>query len=292
MDAISILLGNTDLFLPSVFLLGLVVGSFLNVIIYRLPIMLERNWRRECEEFLGLKQTGIETNDTFNLSVPPSRCPHCGHGIRAYENIPVLSYLVLGGKCSQCKSPISLRYPMVEILTALVSVVVAWNFGPSLQTLWALPLSWALLCLSAIDLDRFLLPDSITLPFLWLGLILSLFHVFVDPVSAIIGAVAGYLSLWLVYHAFKLLTGKEGMGYGDFKLLALFGAWSGWQSLLLVILLSSLVGAFIGLVMVLLLKRDRMSPIPFGPFLCMAGWIALLWGDGITQFYLRLSGIN
>jgi len=291
-DSVEILLGNSEFFLPFVFLLGLVVGSFLNVVIYRLPIMLERTWRRECEEFLGSNISGNGAQEEFNLIVPRSRCPHCGHGIGAFENIPVLSYIFLGGKCVQCKSPISLRYPLVEIITASISLVVAWKLGPSLQTLWALPLSWGLVCLSAIDIDRRLLPDSITLPFLWLGLLLGLFDVFADTRSSIIGAMAGYLSLWLVFHVFKLLTGKEGMGYGDFKLLALLGAWLGWQSLLLVMLLSSLVGAFAGIMMILLLKRDRSIPIPFGPFLCAAGWIALLWGHEITVSYLRLSGIH
>ena len=292
MDAVEILLGNSVLFLSSVCLLGLVVGSFLNVVIYRLPIMLEKTWRRECEEFLGLKGDETAAQARFDLVVPRSRCPHCGHEILAYENIPVLSYLFLGGKCLQCKSPISLRYPLVEMTTAVVSGVVAWKFGPTVQTLWALPLTWSLVCLSTIDLDRRLLPDSITLPFLWLGLFLSLFDVFADSRSSIIGAMAGYLSLWLVFHVFKLLTGKEGMGYGDFKLLALFGAWLGWQSLLLVILLSSLVGAFTGVMMILLLQRDRSVPMPFGPFLCAAGWIALLWGDEISISYLRLTGIQ
>ncbi len=292
MDAIEILASNSVLFTAAIALLGLMVGSFLNVVIHRLPLMLERSWRDECEEFLGLNESGKEAGPGFNLAVPRSRCPHCQHGIRAHENIPVLSYLLLGGKCSQCKAPISPRYPLVEGLTALVSAVVAWKLGPSWQTAWALPLSWSLICLSAIDMDRHLLPDSITLPLLWLGLSVSLFDVFADSRSSIIGAVAGYLSLWLVFHGFKLLTGKEGMGYGDFKLLAMFGAWLGWQSVLLIVLLSSLVGAVVGILMILLLKRDRSIPIPFGPFLAAAGWIALLWGHEITAAYLRMSGIR
>ena len=268
------------------------MGSFLNVVIYRLPVMMEKSWRRECQEFLGLDKAEEETGPAFNLVVPRSRCPHCQHPISAYENIPVLSYLILGGKCLQCKAAISLRYPLIEIITALVSVAVAWRLGPSWQTAWALPLSWCLLCLSAIDIDRRLLPDSITLPLLWLGLFLSLFDVFTDSRSSIVGAIAGYLSFWLIFHVFKLLTGKEGMGYGDFKLLALFGSWLGWQSLPIIVLLSSLIGAVVGISMILLLKRDRAVPIPFGPFLGLAGWIALLWGPEITAYYLGASGIR
>lgn len=292
MDAFKILLGNSELFFPSVFLLGLLVGSFLNVVIYRLPIILEKSWRKECEEFLGLEKSVADPEVRFDLVVPRSTCPHCGHIILASENIPILSFLLLRGKCAQCNSPISIRYPVVELATGLISAIVAWKLGPSLQTLWALPLSWSLICLSVIDFDRHLLPDTITLPVLWLGLFLSLFGVFVDPHSAIIGAIAGYLSLWSVFQVFKLLTGKEGMGYGDFKLLALFGAWLGWQNLLLVVLLSSLVGAIMGVLMILLFKRDRSVPMPFGPFLCVAGWIALLWGDEITRSYLRVSGFQ
>lgn len=293
MDAVEILANNPEFFSASIALFGLVIGSFLNVVIHRLPIMLEKSWRRECEEFLGLATAeGKAPEPRFDLVFPGSRCPHCEHAIAAYENIPVLSYLLLGGKCSQCKAPISPRYPLVELLTAVVSAVVAWRFGPSWQTVWGLALTWGLLCLSGIDIDRRLLPDSITLPFLWLGLSISLFDVFVDSHSSIAGAVAGYLSLWLVFHAFKLLTGKEGMGYGDFKLLALFGAWLGWQSLPLIVLLSSLVGAVVGVAMIVSLRRDRSVPIPFGPFLAAAGWIALLWGDRITAAYLRMAGIQ
>jgi len=290
MDAIEFLLSNRTSFLASVFLLGLMVGSFLNVVIYRLPIMLDKSWRRECQEFLGLVDDKIEVEERFDLIFPCSRCPHCGHGILAHENIPILSYIFLGGKCVQCKSPISMRYPLVELATALISLAVAWKLGASAQTFWALLLSWALFCLAAIDFDRYLLPDAIVLPFLWLGLLLSLFGVFTDNRSAIIGAMVGYLSLWSVYHVFKLLTGKEGMGYGDFKLLALFGAWLGWQSLFSVVLLSSLVGAMTGILMILLFKRDKALPMPFGPFLCAAGWVSLLWGHEITDYYLRLAG--
>jgi leader peptidase (prepilin peptidase)/N-methyltransferase len=269
-----------------------VVGSFLNVVIYRLPVMMEKTWRSECEAFLGLKQTGAESGAAFNLVFPRSRCPHCQHPISARENIPLVSYMLLAGRCSQCRSPISLRYPLVELGTALVSALVAWKLGPSWQAAWALPLSWSLMCLSAIDIDQHLLPDSITLPLLWLGLFLSLFGVFTDSHSSIVGAIAGYLCFWLVFHAFKLLTGKEGMGYGDFKLLAMFGAWLGWQHLPMIVLLSSLVGAVIGVVMILVFKQDRSNPIPFGPFLGLAGWVALLWGDEITAAYLGVAGFR
>ncbi len=291
MYALEALLDNPVLFLIFISLLGLVVGSFLNVVIYRLPIMLERAWRKECEEYLDLPAAEGEPQPEFNLAVPNSRCPHCQHAILPHENIPVLSYLWLRGRCSQCKAPISIRYPLIELLTAVVSVAVAWKLGPSWQTAFGLALSWSLIVLSAIDIDKRLLPDSITLPFLWLGLFISLFDVFTDSRSSIIGSIAGYLSLWLVFHLFKLATGKEGMGYGDFKLLALFGAWLGWQYLLLIILVSSLVGAVTGVLMILLLQRDRSIPIPFGPFLAVAGWIALLWGHGINSAYLSMAGM-
>lgn len=239
-----------------------------------------------------MKPSSEEPRPKFNLAFPRSHCPHCQHSIRAYENIPVISYALLGGKCSQCKAKISLRYPLIEILTALVSLLVAWRFGPTWQTVCGLALSWSLISLSAIDLDRHLLPDAIVLPFIWLGLFLSLFDVFCDSRSGIIGAIAGYLSLWSVFQLFKLATGKEGMGFGDFKLLALFGAWLGWQSLLLIVLLSSLVGTFAGVLMIVLLKQDRSVPIPFGPYLGIAGWIAMMWGDEITASYFRLAGIH
>ncbi|MDD5033598.1 MAG: A24 family peptidase [Methylococcaceae bacterium] len=283
---------NNTLFLSAVILLGLIIGSFLNVVIYRLPIMLENSWRRECEEFLGLTHSPASPPARYDLIVPRSQCPQCGHLIRAHENIPVISYLLLGGKCAHCKAPIALRYPLIEMLTALVSAIVAWKLGPSWQTGFGLLLSWALIALSVIDIDRQLLPDSVTQPLLWLGLFLSLFGVFTDKESSIIGAIAGYLSLWSVFHLFKLLTGKDGMGYGDFKLLALFGAWLGWKSLLLIVLLSSLIGAVTGGLMILLLKHDRSIPIPFGPYLAAAGWVALLWGREISDAYLSFAGIS
>lgn len=263
---------------------GLVVGSFLNVVIYRLPIIMERSWRRDCDELAGKEAVPEER---FDLVMPRSRCPHCGHMVAARDNIPVLSYLLLRGRCRACGAPISPRYPLVELLTATLTVVTALHFGLTWQGLFAVLLTWALIALSFIDFDKHLLPDSITLPMLWLGLLLSLFGIYTDSYTSIIGAAAGYLSLWSIYHLFRLLTGKEGMGYGDFKLFALFGAWLGWQSLPLIILLSSAVGAVIGLSLILFRGRDRNIPIPFGPYLAIAGWIALLWGEQLTAWYLR-----
>lgn len=273
-----------------VLIIGLLVGSFLNVVIYRLPVMMNRGWKNECSEYLGLENT--ESNDEpFNLMVPLSRCPSCNSAIKPYQNIPVLSYLFLKGKCASCNTPISLRYPLIETFTGIMSAVVAWHFGYSIEMLLALLLTWSLISLSFIDIDHQLLPDSITLPLVWLGLFLSIFAVYTDTESSIIGAIAGYLSLWTVYQLFKLATGKEGMGYGDFKLLALFGAWLGWQYIILIILLSSLVGAVIGIAMVLLTKKDHNIPIPFGPYLAAAGWLALLWGDQINALYLNAIGL-
>ena len=253
-------------------MVGLAVGSFLNVVVHRLPIMLEKSWRSECEEFLSKKTSLEESQPKFNLIFPHSHCPHCQHSIRAHENIPVISYLLLRGQCSQCKAKISLRYPIIETITALVSLIVAWKFGPTWQTVWGLALSWSLICLSAIDFDVRLLPDVIVLPFIWLGLFISLFGVYTDSHASIVGAIAGYMSLWLVFQVFKLVTGKEGMGYGDFKLLAMLGAWLGWQSLLLIALLSSLVGSIAGGLMIALFKQDRYTPIPSG--------LIWAWPDG------------
>jgi len=273
-----------------VLVVGLLVGSFLNVVIYRLPVMMNTGWKKECKEYLEIEDT--ESNDEpFNLMVPLSRCPGCNSAIKPYQNIPVLSYLFLKGKCSECKIHISLRYPLIEAFTGIASAIVAWHFGYTVEMLFALLLTWCLISLSFIDIDHQLLPDSITLPMLWLGLFLSLFSVYSDSHSSIIGAIAGYLSLWSVYQLFRLATGKEGMGYGDFKLLSLFGAWLGWQYLPLIILLSSLVGAIIGISMILITKKDHRIPIPFGPYLAMAGWLALLWGDQINALYLNAVGL-
>ena len=272
--------------------LGLLVGSFLNVVALRLPVMMERAWRRECAELIRSGAAPVVSEAPFSLLRPPSRCPHCGHAIRAWENIPVLSWLLLRGQCNACAKPISIRYPVVEALTGLFSWVVAWQLGWDWQLAAALPLTWALIALTVIDIDHQLLPDQITLPFLWLGLLLNAFGVFTDPVSAILGAIAGYLSLWTVYQVFRRLTGKEGMGYGDFKLLALFGAWLGWQMLPQIVLISALVGSVVGITLIALRRHERDVPIPFGPYLAAAGWIALLWGEQINATYLQFAGIR
>lgn len=274
----------------SVGVLGLMVGSFLNVVIHRLPRMMQRDWRAQCRQLLELPAES-DAAPRFNLVVPRSRCPHCGHAITALENIPLLSYLILKGKCSACGVRISPRYPAIELLTALLSMTVVAHFGLAWISAAALVFTWALIALTFIDLDHQLLPDSITLPLLWGGLLLSLTGMWVDSHSAIIGAAAGYLTLWAVYWLFKLATGKEGMGQGDFKLLAMLGAWLGWQALPVVILLSSLVGAAVGLSMVLFFGRDKSVPIPFGPYLAAAGWLALIWGQELTGAYLRLAGL-
>lgn len=303
MAIFELLSTSPTFFLFTVGLLGLTVGSFLNVVIHRLPMMMEREWRTHCAEVTADENAEQSTSKTasdstenteekFNLSTPRSRCPHCGHAITALENIPVLSYLWLRGRCSGCSAKISKRYPIIEFVTALLSIAVAWHFGFSWAALAGLFLTWALIALTMIDFDHQLLPDSITLPFLWLGLGLSLWPVFVDTPTALIGAIAGYLSLWSVYWAFKLVTGKEGMGYGDFKLLALLGAWMGWQMLPVIILLSSAVGAVVGISLIVVRGRDRNIPIPFGPYLATAGWIAFLWGQDISNAYLRFSGLS
>ena len=292
MSSYSIILNSPALLSLFAGILGSMIGSFLNVVIYRLPIMMKRDWKRECEEFLELPITDHQAAEPFNLALPGSHCPECNTVIKWYQNIPVFSYLFLQGKCANCQTRISLRYPLIEALTGILSAVVAYQLGGQIETLFALLLTWVLIALSGIDFDHQLLPDNITLPILWLGLFLSLFNVFTDTTSSIIGAIAGYLSLWTVYQAFKLLTGKEGMGFGDFKLLALFGAWLGWQYLPLIIMLSSLVGAIIGSSMIIFVKRDKNIPIPFGPYLAIAGWIALLWGDEINSLYLTSFGLQ
>ncbi len=275
-------------------ILGLLVGSFLNVVIYRLPKMMERDWQAQCRDFLTTDgdiaslPANNSTQEPFNLMVPASRCPHCGHKIRPWENIPIVSYLFLGGKCSNCKAGISIRYPIVELVTGLLSVAVIYYVGINWSGLAALVFTWSLVALTMIDVDTYLLPDDITLPLLWLGLIVNSFSSFTDLPSALWGAIAGYLALWSVYKLFKLVTGKEGMGYGDFKLLAALGAWMGWQMLPQIILLSSLVGAVIGISMIIIRGRDKNIPIPFGPYLAIAGWIAFVWGDTINQSYLKL----
>ena len=339
------------LLIASVFVLSLLVGSFLNVVIYRLPIMLDRDWRSQASEILdvgresaaadsggdasaiqpGGDAAAIGPGDAasaigpageaaaighggetvamrpdaealvhlapYNLVVPRSACPHCNAPIKAHQNIPVLSYLWLGGRCASCGARISPRYPIIELATAVLSAAVAWRFGWHWQTLAALMLTWSLIALAVIDFDHEILPDAITLPLLWLGLVLSVaWHadlqptIPVDPASAISGAAAGYLILWLVYWMFKLMTGKDGMGYGDFKLLAAFGAWMGWQMLPLIILLSAATGALTGVALVVLRRHERGKPMPFGPFLAIAGWVAMMWGPQFADYYLRYTG--
>lgn len=273
------------LYFSLVFLFSLMIGSFLNVVIHRLPIMLEREWQAEYLGYFN-PEALPQQEERYNLMVPRSACPHCGHAITAMENIPLLSWLWLKGRCRECQAPISARYPLVELLTALLSLVVATTFPPGWALLAALLLTWVLVALTFIDLDKMLLPDQLTLPLLWGGLLFNLAGGFAPLADAVIGAMAGYLVLWSLYWAFKLLTGKEGMGYGDFKLLAALGAWLGWQALPIVLLLSSLVGAFIGIGLILLRNHHQNKPIPFGPYLAIAGWIALLWGDTITRWYL------
>ena len=271
-------------------LLGLTVGSFLNVVIHRLPIMMENDWRRQCRELFYPDEEQPES-ESYNLAKPASTCPHCNHAIRWWENVPVVSYLFLKGRCSNCKAKISLRYPIIEITTAVLSFIIVWELGATLQAAALLPLTWALIALTMIDIDHQLLPDSITLPFLWFGLFLGIPAVFLSAEQAIIGAIVGYLSLWSFYWLFKILTGKEGMGYGDFKLLALFGAWAGWTDVFVIILLSSVVGAVIGIVLISFKGHDKSKPIPFGPYLAIAGWITLLWGDELIRTYQQFAGI-
>ncbi|WP_068829202.1 prepilin peptidase [Pseudomonas sp. BMS12] len=279
--------GNLPAFILSAALLGLLIGSFLNVVIYRLPIMMQRDWRQQAREILDLPEEPQQA--TFNLILPNSCCPHCQHQIKPWENIPVISYLCLRGKCSSCKALISLRYPLIELTCGLLSGYIAYHFGVGWQAAGMLVLTWGLLAMSMIDCDHQLLPDSLVLPLLWLGLIANHFGLFASLEDALWGAIAGYLSLWSVYWLFKLVTGKEGMGYGDFKLLAMLGAWGGWQILPLTILLSSLVGAVLGVIMLRLRNQETSTPIPFGPYLAIAGWIALLWGDQITGAYLQFA---
>lgn len=262
------------------------MGSFLNVVIYRLPVMLERDWRSQCREFLELPEQAADDGPKISLAAPASTCPHCGHAIRAWENIPVISYLLLRGRCSSCKTPISIQYPAIEAVTAIMSLAVAWKFGVSLQTAGGLLFTWTLIALTMIDVHKQLLPDNLTLPLLWLGLVFALFDTYTSLQASVIGAIAGYLALWTVFHVFKWITGKEGMGFGDFKLLAALGAWMGWQLLPQIILVSSVVGAIAGSAMLVTGKTRRQQPIPFGPYLAFAGWIALLWGHEINQAYL------
>ncbi len=270
-------------------LLGLNIGSFLNVVIYRIPVMIERDEKAYCGELINGEAP--DDGDVFNLAVPRSRCPACGQGITALQNIPVISYLLLRGRCAGCQVPISARYPAIEALTGGLTLMLGFHFGGANITLLAvLIFTWSLLCLTMIDIDTMLLPDSITLPLLWLGLLCNVFGMFTDLQSAVIGAMAGYGVLWSVFWLFKLVTGKDGMGYGDFKLLAALGAWLGWQALPMIILLSSFVGAVLGIVVMILQKRGKDIPMPFGPYLAIAGWIALVWGEPIMEWYWSSLG--
>ena len=289
-DFFAPLVASPALFALVATVLGLVVGSFLNVVIYRLPIMMEREWRTQCAEILEQKPLAEETS-VFNLWTPRSQCPTCQHPIGITENIPILSFLFQRGRCTHCKSPISVQYPAVEIVSGVLAGTVAWHYGFGWQAIAGMLLTWSLIALSVIDLKHQLLPDAITIPFLWLGIGLGLFGIFADLRSSVIGAIVGYLSLWCVYHVFRLLSGKEGMGFGDFKLLALLGAWQGWQYLISIVIASSLVGSVIGIVLILVRGRDRNVPIPFGPFLAMAGWITLLWGNALNRVYLDWMGL-
>ena len=288
MDIINFYTNNMTAFALTVGLIGLLIGSFLNVVVYRLPKMLMRDWRAQAREVLELPaQDQVET---FNLVLPNSACPHCNHEIKPWENIPLLSWLFLRGKCSSCKQPISMRYPLVELACGLFSAVIAYQFGVSWEALAMLVLTWGFLAMSLIDADHQILPDVLVLPLLWLGLILNSAGLFTNLTDALWGAVIGYMSLWTLFWLFKLITGKEGMGYGDFKLLALIGAWGGWQVLPLTILLSSVVGAVCGVIILRLQRNSFSNPIPFGPYLAIAGWIALIWGEQITSRYLQFAG--
>ena len=293
---------NRVWFAGSVFVLGLIIGSFLNVIIYRLPIILERDWRSQAADLLRPAERstpGSAPLERFTLSTPRSACPKCKAPITALQNIPVVSWLVLRGRCASCKAKISARYPVVELATGVLSAWVAWHFGFGASAACALLVTWALIALTGIDIDHQLLPDNITLPLMWAGLIAAVAigsaspaALPVAPKDAIIGAAAGYTSLWLVFHAFKLVTGKEGMGYGDFKLFAALGAWLGWKLLPLVIVLSAATGAVLGILMIALQGRDRRAPMPFGPYLAAAGWLAMMYGETLLNGYLRLSGLK
>ncbi len=299
------LLGHTFdqapwLFICLSFVFAATIGSFLNVVIHRFPVMMKREWQQECNQYLQeyhadiVKQVGIEKLNKpidhyppkYNLVVPGSACPKCKTSIQPWHNLPILGWLMLRGKCAACHAPISSRYPIIELITGLLVATLAWHFGPSGQFIFAAILTFVLIALTGIDLDEMLLPDQMTLPLLWLGLLINLNHTFTNPTDAIIGAAVGYLSLWSIFWLFKLLTGKEGMGYGDFKLLAVFGAWLGWQMLPLVILLSSLVGALVGITLIVTKRNQLANPIPFGPYIAAAGWIALIWGQPIVDWYL------
>jgi len=286
---------SAAIFIAVVFAFTLLIGSFLNVVIYRLPIMMEREWREQADELQNTPPDQPLPEGRFDLSSPRSRCPSCGQLITALQNIPVISYLFLKGRCANCKTSISARYPLVELTTAILAATCAWHFGVGWEALMAIIMTITLVAITMIDADTQLIPDSIVLPLMWLGLAISLFHpipgadtLFISPRDAIVGAMAGYLTLWSVFWLFKLVTGKDGMGYGDFKLLAAFGAWLGWQQLPLIIMMSAVVGAVINIALIVFGSKDRSAPIPFGPYLAAAGWITMMWGAEITNTYLDL----
>jgi leader peptidase (prepilin peptidase) / N-methyltransferase len=298
----ALYLDSPALFSGSVFVLGLMIGSFLNVVIYRLPIMLQREWRLQAAELLPASDSATPASpatEPFTLSTPRSACPACKTPIKAWQNIPVISWLILRGRCASCKAGISARYPVIELTTGILSAWVAWHYGFGASAACALLVTWALIALTGIDIDHQLLPDGITLPLMWAGLLAA---VMVGPIAgssipvsahdAIVGAASGYVSLWLVFHAFRLVTGKEGMGYGDFKLFAALGAWLGWKLLPLLILLAAASGAVLGILMIVLRGRDRSAPVPFGPYLAAAGWLAMMYGNSLVGGYLRLSGLE
>lgn len=299
MSLIVLFQNEPGVYYTFVVILGLLIGSFINVVIYRLPIILKKRWQTDCEEFLddlnSKNEQDAKKQDTlpkkYNLNTPRSSCPKCGHIISAIENIPVFSFLFLKGKCRECKTKISIRYPLIEILCSIIAFLVAWKFGVSSTTVAMTGLSWALVTLSVIDYDHQILPDEITLPFLWLGLLFNAYFKVIPLYDAVFGVIIGYMVFWSLYQIFKLLTGKEGMGYGDFKLLALLGAWFGWQSILMIILISSLTGAIIGITLILLKLQAKGRPIPFGPYLAIAGWIVLMWGENLKLFYFQYTGI-
>ena len=293
LDVITVMQSQLWFYLLTVGLVSLCVGSFLNVVIYRLPLMMQREWQTECRVLLAddLKPTkAANTEAAFNLVKPNSTCPKCKTAIKPWQNIPVISWLLLKGRCASCSNPISIRYPIVEMLTAILSLIVAYTFGATEQALLYILITWVLVALTFIDIDHMLLPDQLTLPLVWLALIAAVMGITISPTDAIIGAACGYLSLWSVFWLFKLITGKEGMGYGDFKLLAVFGALLGWQSLLTIILLSSVVGAVIGIALLSIQGKDKATPIPFGPYLAIAGWVTLLWGSQLQAFYFNWLG--